>query len=73
MTEERFIRLEARLHALETRSAVEDVHRSNVEKRLSSIEDILKWLVRLVIGALILAAIAYALKGGFGEFPAQVR
>lgn len=65
MTEDRLERLDARLHVLETRSAVEDVHRGNVENRLTSIEDTLKWLVRLIIGALILGAVAYALKGGF--------
>lgn len=54
-----------RLAALEKQGAVDDVHRGNVEKRLSSIEDTLKWLVRLVIGAIIMAAMAYALKGGF--------
>lgn len=53
-----------RLNALETRGAVDDVHRANVEKRLSSIEDTLKWLVRLILGALIMAALAYAVKGG---------
>ncbi|MDF9301599.1 hemolysin XhlA family protein [Tritonibacter mobilis] len=55
---------EARLAALETRNAVDDVHRINVENRLTSIEDTLTWLVRLVMGAIIMAAIAYALKGG---------
>ncbi len=38
--------------------------RSNVEGRLGSIEETLKWLVRLIIGALLLGAMAYALKGG---------
>lgn len=57
--------VDSRLAALEKQGAVDDVHRDNVEKRLSSIEDTLKWLVRLVIGAIIMAAMAYALKGGF--------
>lgn len=56
-----------RLAALETHKAVDDVHRDNVNKRLSSIEDTLKWLVRLIIGALIMAAVTYALNGGFGK------
>ena len=46
------------LSAIETRNAVDEVHRHNVEKRLGSIEDTLKWLVRLVLGALIAAALA---------------
>lgn len=61
--------IEHRLFQLETRSAVEDVHRSNVEVRLSAIEDTLKWLVRLVMGALLLAAVAYAVRGGFSATP----
>ena len=57
-------RVERRLSALETRTAVDEVHRAMVEKRLHSIEDTLKWLVRLVIGALVLGMIAFALRGG---------
>ena len=44
--------------------ATDVVHRDNVEKRLGGIEDTLKWLVRLIIGALIMALLAYILKGG---------
>ncbi|MEM1078465.1 MULTISPECIES: hemolysin XhlA family protein [unclassified Dinoroseobacter] len=57
--------IENRLNILETRNAVEEVHRINVESRLTAIEDTLKWLVRLIIGAFLLALLAYALKGGF--------
>lgn len=56
--------IDRRIAALETRAAVEDVHRRTVEKRLSAIEDALKWLVRLVLGALVMAAMTYALQGG---------
>ena len=56
--------LEARVTVLETKSAVDEVHRVNVEKRLGGIEDTLKWLVRLMIGAIIMAALTYALGGG---------
>ena len=57
--------IEKRLQSLELRSAVDEVHRTNVEGRLGGIEEALKWLVRLIIGALILGVIAYALSGGF--------
>jgi len=57
--------IDARLHALETKGAVDEVHRCNVEKRLSGIEDTQKWLVRLILGAWIMSAVAYAIKGGF--------
>lgn len=57
--------LERRIAALEIRNAVESVHRSNVGKRLASIEEALQWLVRLIIGAFVLAGLTYALQGGF--------
>lgn len=56
--------LERRIVALEMRSAVEEVHRANVAQRLSAIEDTLKWLVRLVIGGLLMAGLTYAVQGG---------
>lgn len=58
--------IETRLTVLETRNAVEEVHRINVENRLNAIEDSLKWLVRLILGAFVLALVTYALRGGFG-------
>lgn len=56
--------LEKRIAVLETRNAVDEVHRKNVSDRLSAIEDTLKWLVRLMIGGLIVAGLTYALNGG---------
>lgn len=56
--------IDARLHAVETKNAVDEVHRCNVETRLSSIEDTQKWLVRLIVGAWIMSIVAYAIKGG---------
>lgn len=56
--------IERRLSTIETRAAVDEVHRINVEARLSSIEDTLKWLVRLIIGALVMAGLAFAVSGG---------
>jgi len=53
-----------RLTVLETRSAVDDVHRGNIIARLSSIEDTLKWLVRLVAGGLLVGVITFILNGG---------
>ena len=57
------------LSAIETRNAVDEVHRHNVEKRLGSIEDTLKWLVRLVLGALIAAALALVVGSGLAPTP----
>lgn len=56
--------LERRLSALETRNAVDDVHRGNVAVRLGAIEDALSWLVRLIIGGLLSAALTCAVQGG---------
>lgn len=54
----------SRLNGIEKKMAVEEIHRMNVESRLGSIEDLLKWLVRTVMGAILLAAVAFALSGG---------
>ncbi len=56
--------IEKRLQSLELRDAVDEVHRMNVETRLSGIEEALKWLARVIIGALVIGAIGYALAGG---------
>ncbi len=56
--------VESRLSAVETKNAVDEVHRTNVESRLSSIEDTLKWLLRLVIGGMLVAFVAFVVKGG---------
>ncbi|WP_438956141.1 pseudouridine synthase [Cognatiyoonia sp.] len=57
--------VEQSLAVLETGKAVDEVHRANVTARLSTIEDTLKWLVRLVLGGLILSGLTYALSGSF--------
>ena len=61
--------IERRLSAIEIRNAVDEVHRHIVEKRLGSIEDTLKWLVRLVLGALIAAALALVVGSGLAPTP----
>lgn len=64
MSEEHIAALSARVSVLETRGAVDEVHRNNISERLSSIEDTLKWLVRLVMGGLVMAVLAFFLNGG---------
>jgi hypothetical protein len=54
-----------RLHSLETQTAIYAVHQDNIYKRLVSIEDNTRWLVRLVSGIVIAAIIGFALRGGF--------
>ena len=58
-------RLEARLRQLETRKAVDAVHRENVATRLGASEDTLKWRGRLIIGGMLMAAVSYVVQGGF--------
>ena len=64
MNEADFLDLQRRIATLETRNAVDDVHRSNVGLRLSAIEETLRWLVRLIIGGLLMAGLTYAVQGG---------
>jgi hypothetical protein len=64
MDSEWITQVDRRLRAIETRNAVDEVHRVNVADRLAAIEDILKWLVRLIIGGLLMAALTYAVQGG---------
>ena len=67
MDNEWISRAEARLMRLETRNAVDEVHRGNVSDRLGAIEDTLKWLVRLIIGGLLMAGLTYAVQGGLAR------
>lgn len=56
---------ERRIGALETHCAVEEVHRLSVEARLAAIEDTLKWLVRLIVGAFVTTLMGIAFSGMF--------
>ena len=56
--------VEKRRVALETHNAVAAVQMLNVSERLSAIEDTLKWLVRLIVGGLVVAGITYVVQGG---------
>ena len=57
--------IDKRLFALEKTDAVGNVNMRNLETRLDKIENTLVWLVRLIIGAILLAMIAFLVKGGF--------
>ena len=64
MDDARLTALESRIYALEARDAVASVHHQNTMDRLDGIEDTLKWLVRLIIGGLVMAALAFIVQGG---------
>lgn len=59
--------MSTKIATIETNDAVATVHRENVEKRLDAIENTLQWLVRLIIGAILLAMIAFVLGGGISN------
>lgn len=59
----RLDKIEIRISDLEKNAAVEEVHRTNVESRLGKIETNLTWLVRLMVGAIISAGLAFLLNG----------
>lgn len=58
-----------RLHKLESRGDVDDYRNKSLDGRLLAIEDTLKWLVRLILGAFILGGVGFMLKGGFNVAP----
>lgn len=64
MDDARMTALESRIYALEARDAVAAVHHQNITVRLDGIEDTLKWLVRLIIGGLVAAGVAFLVQGG---------
>ena len=64
MSDERIQALELRLNAVETKFAVTEVVGVGIEKRLDKIEGTLTWLVRLIIGSMIAAMMAFVFSGG---------
>lgn len=54
----------SRMRDIELQNASVEAHKANVEFRLKGIEDSLKWVVRLIIGAILLGLIGFALGGG---------
>ena len=67
MNEERIAAMESRLTQVERQLAVGAVTGQGVERRLDKIEDTLTWLVRLILGAIILAFIGFAVTNGLGR------
>ena len=56
---------EGRITKLETHTAVEAVRSEHIQQSLKKIDDGITWVIRLVVGGLILAAIGFAMNGGF--------
>lgn len=55
---------DGRIRTLEAKDAASAVSVKGIERRLDQIEGTLTWLVRLIIGAIILAILGFALNGG---------
>jgi len=66
-TDRRLSSIDSRMNAIERQDAVAEVHHQNVEKRLGSIEGTLVWLLRSIVGAIILAFMAFVVQGGIGQ------
>lgn len=56
--------LRLRMNNLEKGAAVDEVHRANVEKRLTAIEMGQVWLIRIIIAAIVGAVMTFILSGG---------
>lgn len=64
-----FDNLRTRQTELEKDVHADNIHRVNVERRLAAIEDILKWLTRLMIGALIVGILALVINNPAATLP----
>lgn len=58
--------VEVRVVSVEKSHSIADVVVSNIDRRLGSIEDSQKWIVRLIVGSIILALIGLAVMSGGG-------
>lgn len=56
-----------RIVELEKQAAVSAVQKQNTEKRIKQFEDMVKWIVRLIVGGIVSFALAYALSGGLAS------
>ena len=64
MSEERFRVIEDRVAKLETNTAVIRADQKHISQGVDEIKDNVKWLMRLVIAALIMAGITFMVNGG---------
>jgi septal ring factor EnvC (AmiA/AmiB activator) len=62
--EQRIEKLEQRVSSLETRIAVAETNIKDIKADLDSIKNNTTWILRLVLGAIIMALIGLVIKGG---------
>ena len=64
MSDERLQAIETRLTAVEKALIRDEVVGEVVAKRLDKIEDTLVWLVRLIVGTIVIGLASFILRGG---------
>nr|WP_284737695.1 hemolysin XhlA family protein [Agrobacterium rosae] len=57
--------VEKRVNDLEKHSAVTDERMSSIQKSLGKIDGNTSWIIRLIVGGIILAVMTFLVKGGF--------
>lgn len=62
---QRLSSLEGKVGNLETRVAVAESNIAEIRQTISGIKDNTTWILRLVIGGLVAAVIAFLVSGGF--------
>lgn len=65
----RIIAIEDRLRKIELETAAYTVKQETISEDVKEVKDTMKWLVRLIIGAIILALIGYVTAGGLVLVP----
>ena len=62
---QRITSLESKVGYLETRVAVAESNIAEIRQDIAGIKDNTTWILRLIIGGLIMAVIAFLISGGF--------
>lgn len=62
---QRIATLESKVGGLETRMAVAESNIAEIRQDIGGIKDNTTWILRLIVGALIGAIIAFLVSGGF--------
>lgn len=63
--ETKVLKLEQDVIVLKTEGAVEKERHTTVLGRLDKIDGHISWILRLIVGGIVMAILGYALKGGF--------
>jgi len=64
VTRQEFTKLDTRLGKLENRVTRNETRTDHLEQKLDKIESNTTWILRLIIGAIIMAVLGFFIKGG---------